>query len=155
MSFKSKYEGVQKLMPSINGWPFLCPLFTGDFAGATALLLLSLGGNQIVSVAEEAFHHLRALQVTPDNFNPRNDDGTEFVFSFGMGVNMFVIVAIKTLILKALVQHPHHPSLLSLSLSVSLSRALSLHPHLLCLARSLLSASFVCTCVAVFSHANV
>ena len=50
-------------------------------------MLLGLGDNQIVSVAEEAFHHLRALQVTPDNFNPRNDDGTEFVFSFGMGVN--------------------------------------------------------------------
>ena len=48
----------------------------GDFLGATRVALLTLGNNAIVSVAVEAFAHLTVFRVKPDEFDPKNDDGT-------------------------------------------------------------------------------
>ena len=50
----------------------------GDFAGATQLVLLTLAGNRIVSVAAEAFANLKALQFKPEEFEPTNADGTPY-----------------------------------------------------------------------------
>ena len=58
---------------------------TGDFAGATQLVLLILAGNRIVSVAAEAFSNLKALQFTPEEFEPTNADGTPYRSSYGIG----------------------------------------------------------------------
>ena len=57
----------------------------GDFDGATRLVQLTLGGNVIVSVAAEAFVDLAAFRVAPENFDPKNDDGTPFSSSYGIG----------------------------------------------------------------------
>jgi len=59
----------------------------GDFAGATALVMLSLAGNSIVSVAAEEFSNLQAMQLDPDDFNPmnRNADGTAYRNGYGFG----------------------------------------------------------------------
>ena len=59
--------------------------FTGDFAGATALVMLSLAGNSIVSVAAEEFSNLQAMQLDPDDFNPTNANGTAYRNSYGFG----------------------------------------------------------------------
>ena len=58
----------------------------GDFAGATRLVALSLGGNKIVSVAVEAFENLAAFRVTPEKFNPVNEDGRPFTTAVGIGM---------------------------------------------------------------------
>ena len=57
----------------------------GAFFGATQLVDLGLGGNRIVSVAEEAFHDLTAFRVRPGEFKPINADGTPFLNGFGSG----------------------------------------------------------------------
>jgi len=56
-----------------------------DFAGATNLLMLNLGNNNIVSVAVEAFKHLASMQVLPQDFAPKNTDGTLFHDAVGIG----------------------------------------------------------------------
>ena len=61
-------------------------IFPGDFAGATRLVMLSLGNNCIVSVATEAFANLVAFQVKPDDFRPTKADGTAWHDSFGIGL---------------------------------------------------------------------
>ena len=55
-------------------------------ARALPQLLLTLGGNAIVSVAVEAFQNLKALGVNPSAFNPVNPDGTPFHDFFGTGL---------------------------------------------------------------------
>ena len=57
----------------------------GDFAGATQLVLLTLAGNQIVSVAVEAFANLKALQFKPEEFEPTKADGTPYRSAYGIG----------------------------------------------------------------------
>ena len=57
----------------------------GDFAGATRLVLLSLAGNSIVSVATEAFANLAATRVKPLEFDPKNADGSQFTTGVGIG----------------------------------------------------------------------
>ena len=54
----------------------------GDFAGAVSLVALSLGGNDINSVAPEAFLNLAALTVLPEEFNPQKD-GKPYTSSIG------------------------------------------------------------------------
>jgi len=58
---------------------------TGDFAGATALVMLTLAGNRIVSVAAEAFSNLKAMQFEPEDFEPTNSDGTNYTSAYGCG----------------------------------------------------------------------
>ena len=48
--------------------------------------MLTLAGNRIISVAAEAFSNLKALQHTPDDFNPKNEDGTSYKNVYGFGV---------------------------------------------------------------------
>ena len=57
----------------------------GDFAGATQLVMLTLAGNRIVSVAAEAFANLKALQFKPEEFVPTNEDGTPYMNTYGLG----------------------------------------------------------------------
>ena len=49
--------------------------------------MVNLADNDIVSVAQEAFHDLRALQFKPQDFNATNADGTEWTLAlFGIGM---------------------------------------------------------------------
>ena len=57
----------------------------GDFRGATQLVILSLAGNRITSVAPEAFSHLNAIRVLPNAFKPKNRDKSPFTDSRGTG----------------------------------------------------------------------
>ena len=54
-------------------------ILPGDFVGATQLVTLKLSGNNIVSIAEEAFFVLSAFRTLPREFNPTNRDGTPYV----------------------------------------------------------------------------
>ena len=59
---------------------------TGDFAGATQLLVLTLGGNHITSAAADAFSNLKALQFEPEKLNATNADGSKYISSYGIGL---------------------------------------------------------------------
>ena len=61
-------------------------IFPGDFRGAQRLVMLTLGGNRITSVATEAFANLAAFQVKPSEFNITNADGTPFMDAIGIGL---------------------------------------------------------------------
>ena len=61
-------------------------IFPGDFLGAQRLVMLTLGGNRITSVATEAFANLAAFQVKPSEFNPTNADGTPYTDGYGVGL---------------------------------------------------------------------
>lgn len=61
-------------------------IFAGDFAGAVKLVVISLGGNIITSVAPNAFARLTYLRVTPQQFNATNFDGTPYQDAYGVGV---------------------------------------------------------------------
>ena len=49
-----------------------------DFKGAISLTILTLGANSIVSAALSAFANLAVFRVLPEDFNPKNADGTPF-----------------------------------------------------------------------------
>ena len=55
----------------------------GDFKGAKSLIILSLGGNSIVSIATSAFTNLELFRVRPEEFNPTNADGTPYTNAQG------------------------------------------------------------------------
>ena len=56
----------------------------GDFAGAARLVVLTLGGNRIVSVAAQAFGNLDAFRVRPDDFSP-TAGGVAYRDAYGVG----------------------------------------------------------------------
>ena len=58
----------------------------GDFAGAAQLVVLTMAGNQIVSVAAEAFRNLALYRVEPAVFRPTNANGTQpYQNAYGIG----------------------------------------------------------------------
>ena len=57
-----------------------------DFKGAISLLVLTLAGNSIVSVATSAFENLLLFRVRPEDFNPTNADGTPYTDGSGIGI---------------------------------------------------------------------
>ena len=56
---------LKKLILNNNQITEIAP---GDFAGAVSLVLLTLGGNKITSVAAAAFTNLEAFRVTPEMY---------------------------------------------------------------------------------------
>ena len=59
----------------------------GDFEGATQLVVLGLGNNNLVSVAESAFFNLAALRFTVPTFQPKNDvDGSPYTALYNEGL---------------------------------------------------------------------
>ena len=55
-----------------------------DFKGANSLVVLTLGGNSIVSIATSAFTNLELFRVRPEEFNPTNADGTPYTNALGI-----------------------------------------------------------------------
>ena len=53
-------------------------IYPGDFQGATRLVALTISNNKIVSVATEAFAHLKGLAFTPQAWEPLCDAGMPF-----------------------------------------------------------------------------
>ena len=72
-------KSLSKLKSLWLGYNKITMIRPGDFAGADRLVMLTLDGNNIMSVAAEAFGNLGTFKVKPDAFRPTNSDGTLYV----------------------------------------------------------------------------
>ena len=73
---------LRSLLLQYNKITMIAP---GDFKGADSLVVLALDGNSIVSVAISAFTNLAAMRVRPEEFKPKNDDGSNYKLPLGAG----------------------------------------------------------------------